>query len=316
MNAKTISWRRLRYHWDVYLFIVPTVVLVGTFAYVPATSGLVHSLYTWNGAEIQEFIGLQNYMDLLADTRFWTSFRTALLLGLANVCKMLPAMAVAVCIHRCRAEWSQYLYRVLFVIPMVIPGVVIVLLWKFFFEPTTGILNTTLRATGLLDLLCWIDRLAGLGVFRPTVNPAWLGDPSLAFASLVLWGFPWVGSFAVLTYLASLGAIGSDVYDAADMDGANAWHKFAHIELPLMLSMVRINLVFVILATLQDAGLVLLLFGDSGGPGGVVQVPAVFMFREAFSMQHMGYACAIGVVLTLIVFGLSKINEWLVRITK
>jgi len=314
MKARKIPLNKVVYHKEIYLFVLPTVLLVGLFAYYPASSGLVHSFYRWNGAEISEYRGLANYRELLTDIRFWTSFKVALLLGLVNVLKMIPALAVAVLIHRVRSPRMQYAYRVLFVTPMVIPMVVMILMWKFFFEPTSGVLNQALRSSGLLDLLARADAWFGWGVFSHFANPAWLGEPALAFSALIIWGFPWVGTFAVLTYLARLQGIGEEIYESADIDGASAWTKFLYVELPLILSMVRVNLVFVIIATLQDAVLVLLLFGPTGGPGGVVQVPALFMFQEAFLMLHFGKACAIGVVLTAIMFVLSKLNERFVRI--
>jgi len=311
--ARKIPWSKVGYHREIYLFILPTAVMVGLFAYYPASNGLIHSFYRWNGADIQEFRGMRNYWELLTDRRFWTSFKVAFLLGFVNVLKMIPALLVAVLIHRVRSDRMQYMYRVLFVIPMVIPGVVVILLWKFFFEPTAGILNTALRASGLLEFLANIDTWLGWGMFDQPY-PAWLGDPSLAFPALIIWGFPWVGTFAVLTYLARLQGIEEEIYESAEIDGANAWKKFTHVELPLILSMIRINLVFVILGTLQDVALIMLLFGDAGGPGGVVQVPALFMYREAFTMMHFGRACAIGVVLTLIVFTLSKVNEKIIKV--
>jgi raffinose/stachyose/melibiose transport system permease protein len=313
MAARKIPWNKVKYHKEIYLFILPTAVMVGLFAYYPASNGLIHSFYRWNGADIEEFLGFRNYLDLFREDQFWTSFKVAFLLGFVNVVKMIPALAVAVLIHRVRSDRMQYLYRVLFVVPMVIPGVVIILLWKFFFEPTVGILNTVLRTSGILDVLAHIDGWFGWEVFTHQ-DVAWLGEPLLAFPALIIWGFPWVGTFAVLTYLARLQGIGEEIYESAEIDGANAWNKFRHVELPLILSMVRINLVFVILGTLQDVALIMLLFTDLGGPGGVVQVPALFMYREAFSMMHFGKACAIGVVLTLIVFALSKVNEKIIRV--
>lgn len=313
MAARRIPWNKVKYHKEIYLFILPTAIMVGLFAYYPASNGLIHSFDRWNGADIEEFQGAQNYLDLLLDKRFWTSFKVAFLLGFVNVLKMIPALMVAVLIHRARSDRMQYIYRVLFVVPMVIPGVVVILLWKFFFLPTGGILNTVLDSSGLHDVLARVDQWFGWEIFTKPY-PAWLGEPSLAFPALIIWGFPWVGTFAVLTYLARLQGIGEEIYESAEIDGANAWNKFTHVELPLILSMVRINLVFVILGTLQDVALIMLLFTDTGGPGGVVDVPALFMYREAFSMMHFGRACAIGVVLTLIVFTLSKINEKIVKV--
>ena len=99
MNAKKIRWKQVKHHWEIYLFIVPALVLIVLFQYYPAASGIFHSFYRWNGADISEFVGLKNYTDLLKSPDFWQSFRVALLLGLWNVVKMIPAIAVAVWIH-------------------------------------------------------------------------------------------------------------------------------------------------------------------------------------------------------------------------
>jgi ABC-type glycerol-3-phosphate transport system permease component len=143
--------------------------------------------------------------------------------------------------------------------------------------------------------------------------PAWLGDPRLILTSCIVWGFPWVGSFAVLTHLAKLQGISKDVYEAAEIDGVNWWTKFTRIEMPLIMGSIYLLLVFVIIDTIKDAGMVLALAGMNGGPGGQVTVPALFMLRKAFSEQAMGYACAVGIVLTVIVMALQKILTWLMR---
>jgi ABC-type sugar transport system permease subunit len=207
----------------MYCFIVPTLVLIAMFQYYPAASGIFHSFYRWNGAEISEYIGLENFRRLLSNTDFWRSFELAFTLGIWNVAKMVPALLIAVCIHRCRNERMQLLYRILFVIPMVIPGLIIVLIWRsFFFEATNGYLNQFLYATRLFDVLVWLDRVfAWGGVFVHGNSPAWLGDPKLIVPACIIWGFPWVGSFAVLTYLARLQGIPKDIYEAASVDGIN-----------------------------------------------------------------------------------------------
>src|ERR1039458_10379874 len=117
---------------------------------------------------------------------------------------MIPALAVAVCIHRTRSDKMQFIYRLLFVIPMVIPGLVIALIWRsFFFESTNGLLNRLLYSTGAFNLLCHLDTWFHWGgIFTPTHAPAWLGDPNLILIACIVWGFPWVASFAVLTHLA------------------------------------------------------------------------------------------------------------------
>lgn len=354
MTPREVPWRKLRHHWEIYLFIVPVLATIGLFQYYPAASGIFHSFFRWNGFDISEFNFLipqaeaageipsglgavfsaaywrnidwdtagGNYRDLVANSEFWNSFRVAFLLGAFNVLKMIPALAVAVCIHRASSARMQFLYRILFVVPMVIPGLVTVLLWRsFFFEATAGYLNRFLFGTGLIHVVSWLDVHLGLGgAFAPDPltgqigTPAWLGDPRLILAACILWGMPWVGSFAVLAHLAKLGGIDRHIYEAAEIDGVNAWSKFRHVELPLIGGSIYILLVFVIIETIRDAGMVIALAGFEGGPGGVVTVPALFMLRKAFIEQRMGYACAVGIVLTAVVMGLQKITTlWMGR---
>jgi ABC-type glycerol-3-phosphate transport system permease component len=315
MTAKTVRWKNVRHHWEIYLFVIPTIILIGLFQYYPAASGVFHSLFRWNGADISEYLGLDNYKDLLANGDFWNSFKVAVILGAWNIVKMIPALAVAVCIHRVASARMQFVYRVLFVIPMVIPTLVVVLIWRsFFFEATAGYLNQFLSGTGLQGVLVGLDKLMGWGeVFKGDSNPAWLGDPRLILASCIIWGFPWVGSFAILTYLAKLQAIDRHVYEAAEIDGVGWWAKFTQIELPLIMGSIYLLLVFVIIDTIKDAGMILALAGLEGGPGGVVTVPALFMIRKAFMEQQMGYACAVGIVLTVVVMTLQKASTLMLR---
>ena len=306
-------WKLIRHHGEIYLFVLPTVILIALFQYYPAASGVFHSFFRWNGADISEPVGLRNYIDLVKNADFWNSFRVAFIIGLWNVVKMSTALAVAVAIHRCRSARVQFLYRILFVIPMVLPGLVIVLIWRsFFFEATSGYLNLFLKSTGLMKVLDYIARnFLGWGdIFAPDKNPAWLGHPRLILPACIIWGFPWVGSFAVLTHLAKLQSVSRDIYEAADIDGVNWWTKFTRIEFPLITGSIYINLVFTIIGTIKDAGMVLALAGFEGGPGGVVTVPALFMLRKAFMDQRMGYACAVGIVLTMVVMLLQKLSNY------
>jgi ABC-type glycerol-3-phosphate transport system permease component len=310
MDAKRIHLRQLRHHWEIYLFVIPTLIAICLFIYYPAMSGIFHSFYRWNGADIAEPRGLGNYLDLLRSAEFWMSFRNAFILGLWNVVKMLPPLFVAVAIHRCRSTRIQFLYRVLFVIPMVVPPLIIALIWRsFFFEATSGYLNRFIALTHLRGVLDFVAPAFGWGtVFREPGNPAWLGDPRLIMTACVVWGFPWVSSLAVLTHLAKLQTISPVIYEAADIDGVSWWTKFTRIELPLITGSIYIMLVFTIIGTIKDAGMILALAGFEGGPGGRVDVPALFMIRKAFLDQKMGYACAVGIVLMLVVMALQKLS--------
>jgi len=308
MTPKIVRWKNVKHHWEIYLFVIPTLLLIGLFQYYPAASGIFHSFFRWNGADITEWCGWKNYADLIQSQDFWTSFKVAFVLGAWNIAKMIPALLVAVCIHRVSSARMQFFYRILFVIPMVIPGLVIALIWRsFFFEATSGYLNQFLSVTGLQNLLIHMDQWFNWGgVFKDGANPAWLGDGRLVLTACIVWGFPWVGSFAILTYLAKLQSIDRSIYEAAEIDGVGWWSKFVTIELPLITGSIYLLLVFVIIDTIRDAGMILALAGLYGGPGGVVTVPALFMIRKAFVEQDMGYACAVGIVLTAVVMTLQK----------
>lgn len=250
------------------------------------------------------------------DKVLWKGFRVTFILVIANLFKMIPSIATAVFIHRLRSEKWQYWYRVLFVIPMIIPAMVYLLLWKFFYDPTQGILNRLLTSSGLMDGLIALDKLFHWGVFQAGQVPSWLGDANLVIPSLIFWGFPWVGVVGVLIYLAGLQAISKDVYEAADLDGVNPFQKFLWIELPLIMTQVRINLIMMILATLQSYGNILVILGDSGGPQGVAMVPGLYMFRNAFVEGYAGKGCAVGLLLFVFILILTEINNRYVRVEK
>ena len=309
MTPKKIALRQMGHHWGIYFFALPSLFLIALFQYYPAFSGILHSFYRWNGADVHEWVGFENYWLLVQDPEFWHSFRVALVLGFWNILKMVPALAVAVCVHRTRSERMQHWYRILFVAPMVIPVLIIVLIWRgLFFEATNGYLNQFLLRTHTFDLLVWADRTFHWGgIFTHDHLPAWLGDGKLLLAACVIWGFPWVGSFAVLTHLAKLQNIPKELYEAADLDGVGWVRKFTKLEMPLIRGSINIMLVFVIIDTIKDAATILALAGFYGGPGGAVTVPALFMLRKAFIDQQMGAACAVGIVLTVVVLGLQKV---------
>jgi raffinose/stachyose/melibiose transport system permease protein len=133
---------------------------------------------------------------------------------------------------------------------------------------------------------------------------------------MIFWGFPWVGVVSVLLYLAGLGNIDQSVYEAADIDGCGWFRKFLNIELPLITTQIRLNLVLMIIHTLKGWGLVFIIWGDGGGPGGAVMLPGLYMFRKAFTDLQVGYGCAIGLMLFALILVLTLLNNKYVRVEK
>ncbi|HWL53206.1 MAG TPA: sugar ABC transporter permease [Chthoniobacteraceae bacterium] len=314
--ATSSSIKKLRSEWRLYFFVLPAVVLIGTFCYFPAASAIYHSFFRWGGGDAKEFIGLANFRRAAGDIVFWESFIVIAILVTSNVIKLIPSVFMAVLIHRLKSERWQYWYRVGVVLPMIVPGLVTLFIWKFFFDPGQGALNRFLDLTGLKALLVSLDEFFHWGIFHAGLPIAWLGEPSLIIPSLIIWGFPWIGSVGVLIYLAGLQSIGNEVYEAAELDGATSWQTFRFMELPLIMTQIRLSLVMLIISTLQGYGLQFLLLGPEGGPGGRGMVPGLWMFNKAFFAGEFGYACALGIFLFLFILALTFLNQRYVRVEK
>jgi raffinose/stachyose/melibiose transport system permease protein len=138
-----------------------------------------------------------------------------------------------------------------------------------------------------------------------TGQPAWLGSQYLVIPSIILWGFPWVGTIGVLIYLAGLQQIPRNAYESARMEGVSAWRMVTQVELPMLAVQIRIHLVLLTLATLTQYEFFLLLLGTDGGPNGRGMVPGLYMFGRAFEAGQFGYAAAIGVVVFAVVLLLT-----------
>jgi len=299
--AIEVSAGKLKHYWPVYLLVALPLALVLVFSYYPIFNGFVHIFYRWDGDLIEEFIGLDNIRKVFADTDLWKAFFVVGLFVVSNLFKMVIPIIAAVVLHHIISDRMNYVYRVMFVIPMVVPGMVFFLMWKYFYEPNAGILNEILRASGIIG---------------PTEIIQWLSNERLVVPSLIFAGFPWVGAFGVLIYLAGLQNISEDIYEAAEIDGAGAMRIFWQIELPLIMTQVRINLILMIIGTIQQWQNVYLFVGASGGPNGIATVPGLLVFREAFSRGYFGYGCAVGFLLFLVTLSLTFINNKLVRTKK
>jgi len=314
--AAPLSRQKLLREWKLYFFIVPSLAMVLAFVYYPAASAIYHSFFEWAGGDTRHWIGLDNFTRAFHDKVLMGSFLTVSILVIFNLFQMIPSILLAVLIHRLRSDRWQFIYRVLLVIPMIVPGLVTLFIWKFFFDPSLGVLNSLLDATGMKDVLVSLDHVFGWGVFFANAPIAWLSQPALILPSLFIWGFPWIGVVGVLIFLAGLQSIGQDIYEAAELDGVGPFKKFLYIEFPLILTQMRLNLVLLIIGTVGGYGLQLELLDIYGGPGGRGMVPGLWMYNRAFFNGEFGYACAIGMILFAFILLLTFVNNRYVRVDK
>jgi ABC-type sugar transport system permease subunit len=313
----TIPIKKALYEWRLYLFILPSLLMVGVFIYLPTFSAVYHSFFNWRGGDAKEYIGLENFVHLWNDDILWQSLLTVTVLILANIVKMLPSIALAVVIHRLTSDRWQYWYRVLVVVPMIVPELVRLFIWKFFYDPNFGVLNRLLDLFEFKPLLIWLDNhFLHWEVFREGIPIPWLSDPHLIVPSIIFWGFPWIGAVGVLIFLAGLESINKEIYETAELDGATGVQKFLYIELPLILTQIRLMIILLVIGTIQGFGLQLLLLGQDGGAGGAGMVPGLWMYNRAFGAGQFGYACSIGLFLFVIILTLTWVNNKYIRVQK
>lgn len=283
--------RTSRHTLSCYAIILPALVMLFVFVYLPVLWAFSKSLYEFEIGGESTFVGLRHYAEFLFhDPTCWPSMVNMLLLTLVVVVTRLSfPLVVAKLIHSLPTERLRHAYRLVFLVPIVVPGVAAQLIWMGLIYADGGLLNEVLRAVGL-------------GAWAT----GWLSNPNTALLAVAAVGFPFVGGFEVLIYYAGLAAIPQSVNEAAQIEGCTGISKFFRIDIPLILSQLKLILILTVIGGVQGFQNVFIL--TRGGPGFETNVPGLWMYYNAFSFQRMGYACAIGVVLFVIILGLTILN--------
>ena len=274
-----------------YSIVIIPVALLGLFTYLPVFWAFQKSFFEFEIGGVSRFVGLSHYVEYftndpttfisLANMAFFTFFAVAVRLSLPLI--------VAKLIHSIHSERWRHFYRILFLVPIVVPGVAVMLIWGGMIYSSQGFINEFLRLIGLGDLAC-----------------GWLTNPGTALIAVAMVGFPFIGGFEVLIYYAGLSGIPESVNEAALLEGCVGIRKFFLIDIPMVLSQLKLILILTVIAGVQGfEGLIIL---TGGGPGYRTSVPGLMMYFNAFSFQRFGYACAVGVFLFALIFTLTIIN--------
>jgi raffinose/stachyose/melibiose transport system permease protein len=274
----------------LYAILSPTFLLLAVFCFVPFVWAFTTSLYDYEIGGDRTFVGLANYSEYLGDPTFWSSFWNLSLLTLFSVAtSVVFPLGIAKLIFSLSSEHARYLYRVVFLVPIVVPGVATLMIWGGMVYGDNGLVNELLRLVGLGD---WAR--------------GWLAGPDTALWAVAMIGFPFAGGINILIFYAGLASIPESVHEAAWLDGASGLGKFFLIDLPLVLSQIKLIVILTVIGVVQGfQGMFIL---TRGGPGFRTMVPGLWMYFNAFSFQRMGYACAIGVVLFLLILALTVLN--------
>ena len=275
------------------LMILPALAVLAVFRYGPVVSAAWHSLFAWDGFSRGTFVGAKNYREVLADPVMRAaSLNVAQYIGIRIVLNILFPLLAAWLIFHLGPGRAQSTYKALFTVPLVVPLMVVLLVWKFVYDGHEGLLNGILR-------------LAGLG------GRDWLGGFDTALYAVSALGFPWVtgigiAGFAMLLYLAGLQSIPGELIDANVMDGARAARRFFSLELAYVTRPLFLVVLLTIINTLQ--GYVPVMILTQGGPGNASMVPGLYLYRTAFGYDQFGYACAIGVLMAVVLAFLALLS--------
>jgi raffinose/stachyose/melibiose transport system permease protein len=288
----------IRANSTLYALLLPTFLLLSIFSLVPFILAFATSLCQYEVGESPKFIGLANYREYLTDQTLLISFSNMLFLTtFAVAVTVIVPLTIAKLIFSLSSERASYFYRVLFLIPIVVPGVAVALIWKSMIYGDAGLVNSFLTAIG-----------------RPEWTRGWLSHPRTVLWAVAMVGFPFANGIQILIYYAGLSSIPESVHEAAVLDGASGMKKFLTIDVPMVLSQIKLLVILTIIAGVQGfEGMFIL---TQGRPGFRSMVPGLWMYYNAFSFQRMGYACAIGVVLFVIIFALTALNLRYFRTTE
>jgi multiple sugar transport system permease protein len=272
------------------VFVLPGFFLLVLVLGWPAITSILYSFESAKAADTA--YTLANYKSLLKDPFFTTTFwNTAVFVFFSVAAHMVLGLAVAIVLNS--ALPAKPMFRVIALLPWVVPDVVVGIIWKWMFDPIYGALNDLLIKIGLLD------------------NPIeWLSNPKLAMFSVILvnlWrGFP----FVMLILLAGLQSIPRHLYEAAAIDGAPKFQQFIHITLPGLKKMIVVALALDIVWEVRRFGLIQAM--TQGGPGVLTEVLSTYTYKQYFQFFRFEYASAIAVVMTIVLLMVSLPYIWMI----
>ncbi|GGB42659.1 carbohydrate ABC transporter permease [Fictibacillus barbaricus] len=270
-----------------YLFLVPACIILGAFIFYPLLQAVWMSFTDYNMISDPAFVGFENYKEIVEDDLFWKTLgQTFLYLIVVVPTLVILPIFLAILVNQ-KIKGIGF-FRSAYYVPVVTSMVVVGITWKWVYADQ-GILNYLLESVGIID------------------GPVhWLTSPtSSIFAVMAVTVWKGLGYYMVI-YLAGLQAIPSDLFEAADIDGANKWKQIFHITIPMLMPSIIIVTIMSSISAMKVFEEIYVMTG--GGPLNSSKTLVFYIYQEAFEKLRMGYASAVGVILLLITLVLSIIN--------
>ncbi|SFO79193.1 raffinose/stachyose/melibiose transport system permease protein [Geodermatophilus dictyosporus] len=284
---------RTRQRLEILFFVAPALTLMALFVVYPVFSAARMSFYRWKGfGPMVDFVGLQNYVRVLADDVFTDAVVHNFVIVFASILVQLPlGLALALLLNR-RIRGRGLLRTIIFV-PYVLAEVIAGVVWFQLLQPRSGLLETMLTSVGF-----------------PVPEQGFLGTPDLALATVfVVLTWKYLG-LAVLLFLAGLQGVPDELHEAAQLDGASWWQVQRRIAVPLLAPTIRTWCFLSMIGSLQLFDMVWILTG--GGPANATTTMATYLVSQGTQRSNFGIAGAASVVLFLIGFAMAVAYQFLV----
>lgn len=285
--------KKKRFYIYPYLFIAPTIILICIFSYYAMFNGIYISFTDYRLAYSgREFVGLENYKVLLspAGKVFWVSFKNQVVITIFHVCNgVFWPLLTAELLFFVRHKKVANVIKSMFVVPMLVPGIVTTLIWRFMYNNDFGF-NSILETLGLEAL-----------------QRNWLNDEKTALFAVIFMGFPYVSGLYFLIFHSAVNNVGQELYEAAVIDGATNWQVAWKVHIPNVMGYVTVISTLSLIGSLSGFGAIAATTG--GGPGNATMIPAMYIFNIAFQDGRFGYASAMGTVMMVIIMTLTLLQR-------
>lgn len=275
---------------SAYLFMTPTILILGVFLALPVLYAIVLAFYRVQllGEVSYRFAGLRNFIRMFDDQRVWIALRnTVQYVAIVVPFQTILALSLAMLLNA-KIRGKSW-FRVAFFLPTVTSSAVLTLIFMWIYN-SNGLLNSFLSGIGL-----------------PTYN--WLGDPDVALKGIMLMNIWATAPLYMVIYLAAMQDIPESLYEAAAIDGASAWEKFWHITLPFLRPVTFFVIVMGIIGTFQLFDQSYIFSNGSGGPDNATLTIVLLIYQYAFKSLDMGYALALTLVLAIVIMSVTLIQR-------
>lgn len=280
-----------------YLFLFPSLLLLISFVYAPALENMVYSLFSWSSVRIESrFVGLDNYRELFASQIFWRALVNNVLYAVISIVfQVFFALVIAaVLVAGVFGPLLRNFFRTAFFLPSILPVTVVGLLWQLIYQPTIGLIDQLLFATGLQSL-----------------SHVWLGEEATVMMSVIMVSqWQWTGYMIVL-FMVAIQAIPSDLYEALKMEGASRIQQFFYITVPGVRESTLILAIITIFGAFKVFDIIWVM--TAGGPNNASEVLGTHMYRSAFRNDVSGYAAAVATVIFFITLAVGVVQIRLQR---